>query len=1049
MRKKITVIGLVLTLVVGIALMKVAADSTVYAVSSYEDLISGENGATLSEGVITVPENSVITVNGTLVIPDTVTIGGKGVFMRGAALTAAPMFEVTPTGSLTLTGVSVNGGAVWRNSKVSSANNNGIAASAPIIAVDPNGSFTAGAGAKLLNNHNTSSDSSTGAKGGAIYNNGGEVTFVGGTVSFCLSGGSGGAIFSEDESRLILNSGVIFSNTAVADGGAIYCAGGEASLNGVTLLYNTAGANGGAVCTASCSLTMTAGAITGNSAGVAGGGIYPGSLLNIGGSVNIYDNTKGAVGSETASNVYLGEGRVLNLAAPIEENAKIGIDPSVYARNRMLVYGSPCIASNNDLAHFELDDPSVYQLAISTGNIIISSEPIANVYVGEDSMSSCISWEQVISAAAGAGSQNVKIELLRNVAVSQPTAVSGKWMITSANAQNPCKLYSATAESILTLSDATAALTVSDCIIENTCEGDTSSAINAPEGSVRISAATVSCANGSAVIAGGELAVQLSSTVSSASLTQPVIVCNGKFSTYGSTIASSGGASALVFGGTNASTSSNISTTSDVNAAVVINGSTEEELPALLEINGGLISNSGTGAAIESYNGCVGIKSKSASIVGRVRTFLPISDTAPADTHFANPVEVEMCEVNSDNAFVTAQYAAGKAVVSGAQSEADYALYDPTGRFSLIKSDDGDTLVMSDRCKVMFDYGTSSGRVQAYYIGNQTSDIYESLDGTATVAPVISSGTGTFEGWSTENGAGVLVIDDNGALIPDVEGYTDGDGNWVYTGRRALTLYAKWQERAYYLRVLEGEGTGYYYAGQKVKITANQTSNTGILAYYFYYWRSYNGGSFDDPYMRTTYYTMPAYDDTVIGVYERLEVVQQYWNEHGGSSDIPAGPQPTQAENPTDSTTLPSGNDDGRLPPMITADPAKRADALTFIGATYTTYHDRIEPGDGEYSYSHREIPKGGFIKQSGQEDLPEEDLKIFIGATGPDGFVPEGYRSEYYVTDADIPQLGGTIAVLLIALGFMLLSGLGINYAVHLYTIRRVRWKARYRNYM
>ena len=67
---------------------------------------------------------------------------------------------------------------------------------------------------------------------------------------------------------------------------------------------------------------------------------------------------------------------------------------------------------------------------------------------------------------------------------------------------------------------------------------------------------------------------------------------------------------------------------------------------------------------------------------------------------------------------------------------------------------------------------------------------------------------------------GVRLIDENGAWIASVEGYTDGDKNWLYADN--LTLYANWTEHPYAIAlVVSPEGAGTIKIGEDVVGSVN------------------------------------------------------------------------------------------------------------------------------------------------------------------------------------------------------------------------------------
>ena len=71
-----------------------------------------------------------------------------------------------------------------------------------------------------------------------------------------------------------------------------------------------------------------------------------------------------------------------------------------------------------------------------------------------------------------------------------------------------------------------------------------------------------------------------------------------------------------------------------------------------------------------------------------------------------------------------------------------------------------------------------------------TTATYNSGDLTAWTAPTKSGGTLT--GYFTAASEGAKVINADGTLVADVDGYTDASGNWIYDDN--ATLYAQWED---------------------------------------------------------------------------------------------------------------------------------------------------------------------------------------------------------------------------------------------------------------
>jgi hypothetical protein len=125
--------------------------------------------------------------------------------------------------------------------------------------------------------------------------------------------------------------------------------------------------------------------------------------------------------------------------------------------------------------------------------------------------------------------------------------------------------------------------------------------------------------------------------------------------------------------------------------------------------------------------------------------------------------------------------------------------------------------------------GTANGSATATYDSNTLTSV---TDATKT------TGSWTLNGYFTETTGGVKVINDNGTLVANVDGYTDASGNW--TRDDGATLYAQWTAGLYDFTFSAGAngsvsgtaadetktpGTTYHLAsGTSVSLTA--TANT-------------------------------------------------------------------------------------------------------------------------------------------------------------------------------------------------------------------------------
>lgn len=156
-----------------------------------------------------------------------------------------------------------------------------------------------------------------------------------------------------------------------------------------------------------------------------------------------------------------------------------------------------------------------------------------------------------------------------------------------------------------------------------------------------------------------------------------------------------------------------------------------------------------------------------------------------------------------------------------------------------------------------------------------------------------------FGGYYTSSDEGVTLdvplIDENGAWIVSVDGYTDSDKNWLYADN--LTLYAKWTEHPYTIDlVVSPEGAGTIKIGEDVVGSVNAfistptdwiTATPANPAWKFKGWQySENVGPADGTGNDNTVQIKATRNGTLTAVFEpRYALVGQLWDgteEAGG-----------------------------------------------------------------------------------------------------------------------------------------------------------------------
>ena len=174
---------------------------------------------------------------------------------------------------------------------------------------------------ELIINDVTISGNTASGHGGAIYN-GGTRTVNGGTISG-NTGNDAGAIYNAQGKTLTINGGTFSNNKATTYSGGAVVNEGTAYVNGGTFTGNEAQVNGGAIYNYG-TLYMAGGEVSGNTAPVGengnGGGIYihgNGGDLYMSGNPRIYGNS--------SNNLYLGQGKVVNVNGKFDTGANIGV----------------------------------------------------------------------------------------------------------------------------------------------------------------------------------------------------------------------------------------------------------------------------------------------------------------------------------------------------------------------------------------------------------------------------------------------------------------------------------------------------------------------------------------------------------------------------------------------------------------------------------------------------------------------------------------------------------------------------------------------------
>lgn len=251
-----------------------------------------------------------VTLGKNLTLNKTITLTGHTI-LRDASY--GDLLFTVKGGTLTLTDITIDGGARWSETSQDSVlgrgtTNNGVSARQPMLMVS-GGEVNVAGGATLQNNSNNSNN--YGQSGGAVRVTGGKLRISGGMIrdNYCIP--YGGAVLSTG-GEVILESGAVLGNHGTSSGG-VFCVDGSSAftMTGGTIAGNRGGGNGGVVWLSNGTATFSGGSITGNASATGTIFINGGSgVVNIG-EVTISGNTAGSV-----PGIHVNSGTLNLTAAP-------------------------------------------------------------------------------------------------------------------------------------------------------------------------------------------------------------------------------------------------------------------------------------------------------------------------------------------------------------------------------------------------------------------------------------------------------------------------------------------------------------------------------------------------------------------------------------------------------------------------------------------------------------------------------------------------------------------------------------------------------------
>lgn len=288
-------------------------------------------------------------------------INGEGHTIKRGSNEIKKIGTVSTDGSvLTLTNITVDGGAVWNGNDPATRSNSGISFfgtgfNAHLFAVDDNATLVLDTGAVLQNN-----DLGNTYQGGAVgvgTTSGGKLVMKPGAIIRNNTGSVGGGVYVGGNGVFEMEGGTMSGNYAVTGGGAVYVGDGAFTMKNGEISGNAAGNNGGGVTvqgnSSSSVFTMEGGTISGNRGKLGGGvtligagdsflmsggsitgnkittsGANGGGILVVAGTLSVSGApvvNQNLDGNNAASNVCLRDSAVVTISGALGAGANIGV----------------------------------------------------------------------------------------------------------------------------------------------------------------------------------------------------------------------------------------------------------------------------------------------------------------------------------------------------------------------------------------------------------------------------------------------------------------------------------------------------------------------------------------------------------------------------------------------------------------------------------------------------------------------------------------------------------------------------------------------------
>ncbi len=328
---------------------------------------------------------------------NTVLLDGKGYTIKRSA-GAQMLFCVRYGSNVTLSDITIDGGAIWDGNDPAARTNTGLSFSgnnAHLIYVDGGATLTLDDGVILQN-----SDLGAYVYGAAVVvgysdDGNGKLIMNDGVIIRGNRAESGGAILvmhSGDE--FVMNGGTITENYATSGGGAVCVNGGTFVMKGGEISGNASGNNGGGV-TVNGTFTLEDGVVKNNKSAAGGGGVTAlnGDVILKGGEISgnsitgtlgggvLVNNgtltvsgtpvvTGNTINGTSASNIYL-RNKIITVSAALTDGAELGITTSVVPTEGTTV--SVTAANDADYSEYFTSDSVNCAVENGTDNAVILS----------------------------------------------------------------------------------------------------------------------------------------------------------------------------------------------------------------------------------------------------------------------------------------------------------------------------------------------------------------------------------------------------------------------------------------------------------------------------------------------------------------------------------------------------------------------------------------------------------------------------------------------------------------------------------------------------